>query len=254
MDKLFSEIEFIYFTLRRGVDFSRLGPRVVPYIDLTYLIEGEMVYRINGEEIHLSSGDAILVPEGAVRERLRSSAPASYASFNVRLPRGIQSTVCGKVERAVSAGTVLTLESVSKDFNSVGARRLEKCSCSFLYLLNQLCETASAMVENPHIREVKSFIAKHISEPLTLERISDEVHLVPRYLCTLFKRHTGMTVVEYIVAERIDSAKRLILTSDTPLSKISEAVGFTDYNYFTRSFRRAVGMTPREYKKESGKS
>ena len=77
---------------------------------------------------------------------------------------------------------------------------------------------------------------------------------MPRYVCTLFKRETGMTITEYAVGEKIDLAKRMIIMRRQTLTEIAETCGFSDYNYFSRVFKRTVGMTPGEYRKSVSRS
>jgi AraC-like DNA-binding protein len=123
----------------------------------------------------------------------------------------------------------------------------------FLYLYHQLLDH-SVDRENEHIKKIKKYILKHIREDVSLDEIASEVHLVPRYVCTLFKRETGMTITEYMVGEKIELAKRLIIMRRQTLTEIAETCGFSDYNYFSRVFKRIVGMTPGEYRKSVSRS
>jgi transcriptional regulator GlxA family with amidase domain len=62
-----------------------------------------------------------------------------------------------------------------------------------------------------------------------------------------------MTIIEYICRERVSLAKKLIVTSQHSLSEISALCGFTDYNYFSRTFKRIAGVTAASYKKKKFK-
>ena len=248
MNKLFKDFQFIYFSLNRGIIAPKIQPKPISYMDLTYVIDGELTYVWDGNPIVLRSGDAIVLPPGANRHREEGRLPTSYASFNVELPEDFEISVCGKVENAVRSNTVFMLESVKRDFTSADKCKNEKCICAFLYLYSQLTERATDK-ENAHVKRIKRFISERLSEQITLEMIASEVHLVPRYACTLFKEHTKMTLTDYVTAERIELAKRLIITKDLPLFKISEECGFDDYNYFSRVFKKLVKISPKEYKK-----
>ncbi len=83
----------------------------------------------------------------------------------------------------------------------------------------------------------------------TGDAIATAVNLAPNYLCNLFKKHTGITVIDFIIEQRIDFAKRLMIAQDTPLFKISENCGFNDYNYFSKTFKKHTGTTAAKYKK-----
>ena len=71
----------------------------------------------------------------------------------------------------------------------------------------------------------------------------------PEYLTKLFKKNTGFTLKEYIVNEKMESAKILLSTTTLPVTLISGHVGYGNYSNFTRSFKQLVGCTPMEYRK-----
>ena len=248
MNGFYKGFKFLYFSINRGIIAPTLPKTAISYMDLTYVIDGELKYCIDGEAVTLRSGDAIAFPPGSVRHRYESEAPVSYSSFNVMLPRDFEVNVTGKVEKAMRSNTLLMLESARKDYRSIGAYKNEKCLSVFLYLYHQLRETAEDK-ENAHVGRIKRFISERLSEPITLQAIAGEVHLVPRYVCTLFKEHTGLTLTDYITAERIDLAKRLIIAREAPLFEIAEECGFTDYNYFSRVFKRITKVSAKEYRK-----
>ena len=64
-----------------------------------------------------------------------------------------------------------------------------------------------------------------------------------------FKKEMGKSIINYLIDVRISEARNLISGSALPLSAISEKVGFEDYNYFSRIFKKRVGYTPRQYRR-----
>ncbi|MBE6651744.1 MAG: AraC family transcriptional regulator [Ruminococcaceae bacterium] len=225
-----------------------LESNIIPYIDITFCIKGEMHYIFEGESVVLHDGDAILYPQGSVRERLESREAALYCSFNVSVPDDFVPEVKGFLPKSVRSDTVLMLHSAKKSFDSVSYQKNEKCTSIFWYLYYQLVESAENN-EHPHIKNIKHYIAKHLTEPMTLKEISEAVHLVPHYCCALFSRHTGMTLFDFISLQRTEYAKSLILTTDMSLTEIAQQSGFCDYNYFSRVFKKKVGIAPSKYKK-----
>ena len=70
-------------------------------------------------------------------------------------------------------------------------------------------------------------------------------------LCRLAKQLSGGETLSHLIARRrIDAAKQLLLQNDLPISAVAEAVGISDYNYFSRVFRSVTGMTPRDFRKQ----
>ena len=118
----------------------------------------------------------------------------------------------------------------------------------FLYLYYQLVETAHDN-EHPHIKDIKKSIAKNLSNKITLTDIAESVHLEPHYCCSLFSRHMGMSICDFVRERRIETAESLLITTNLSLSEVAEHCGFEDYNYFSRIFKRQVGISAMRYRK-----
>lgn len=253
MDAIFLIAEFLSFSFFRRTRVAPLPERKLPYLDLTFCLEGKMEYYYDKKKVILEAGDAILFPPSSIRKRLSTDKPAYYASFNIHFPDSFVPAVCGFLPKCVHSNTIRMLESFKKDFESVSSHKQEKCAAIFYYLYHQLIENV-LNVENPYIKKVKQYIMSHLTESLTLDDIAAAVNLAPHYLCNLFKKHTGITIIDFIIEQRIDLAKRLIYTQDAPLYKISENCGFNEYNYFSRVFKKTVGTSPVKYRKLKQKS
>ncbi|MCR4589897.1 MAG: response regulator [Lachnospiraceae bacterium] len=103
--------------------------------------------------------------------------------------------------------------------------------------------------ENPTVFSIKEYIGRNYSrENLSVKEISDYVHMSSTYICTLFKNETGQTLNQYITLFRMDKAKELLSDPKYKIADISGKVGYSDGNYFGKSFKKAVGMTPGEYR------
>ena len=70
------------------------------------------------------------------------------------------------------------------------------------------------------------------------------------FICTLFKTETGQTLNQYITEYRIERAKLLLADPRNKIADISARVGYSDGNYFSKSFRKAVGLSPSEYREK----
>ena len=89
-------------------------------------------------------------------------------------------------------------------------------------------------------------------EPLSLKKISSDLHMGTTKLCALAKRLSGGSTLTHVIAERrINAAKNLLIRSDAPVSAVAEEVGFSDYNYFTKIFKSLTGLTPSAFRKKN---
>lgn len=241
------DLDFIRFCYEKHKVVSALPSSRINYMDLTFCISGSMHYLFEGKHVFLKPGDAIIFPQGSVRTRYESDIPSLYCSFNVTMSDGFESKVKGYLKNSLRSDTVAIIESVRNSFNSVSDERLEKCVALFWYLYYQLIETV-VNNEHPHIKHIKQYVAKHISEEISLEDISEHVHLSPQYCCALFSKHMGQTLFDFITKQRIDYAKGLIITSELSLTEIASSCGFNDYNYFSRVFKNTTGITASKYR------
>lgn len=98
------------------------------------------------------------------------------------------------------------------------------------------------------IQQVSSFIQEHLSEKLTLEQVAGQVHLSKSYLCRILKDELGCTFTEYTNRLRVERSKLYLHRSEMSLSEIACAVGFDDQSYFSRIFKRQVGVPPGKYR------
>lgn len=107
----------------------------------------------------------------------------------------------------------------------------------------------SSIAGNKSVSEITQYIQKHFScSDLSIGKISDAVHLTESHICHIFKQATGKTLNQFITEYRIDKAKELLRNKQAKLVEIADAVGYTDANYFTRTFKKLVGITPSEYR------
>lgn len=82
--------------------------------------------------------------------------------------------------------------------------------------------------------------------------LADEFHVDASYLSKVFSQTYGKTITMFITAKRIGKAEELISETDNKLEAISYQVGYDDYNYFSRVFRKQTGVSPSEFKKRKG--
>ena len=95
---------------------------------------------------------------------------------------------------------------------------------------------------------ILKYIEKNYQEDISLKIISEEFHLNANYISQLIKSETGLTYTQYLTELRIGKAKELLKSNSMSLAEISEAVGFNDYFYFIKKFKKAVGVTPGKYR------
>lgn len=97
----------------------------------------------------------------------------------------------------------------------------------------------------------KEYIYLHLFEEITLQQLSELSGLHPDYLSQLFKKETGLTIMNYIQRERIEEAKKLLDHSSDTIASIGERLTFYDQSHFIKVFKKHAGTTPKQYRNRS---
>ena len=102
----------------------------------------------------------------------------------------------------------------------------------------------------PLVQKVINHINLNLAEPMSLKSLAAMCFISPSYLSSLFKQDTGTTIVDYINTQRVDRAAVLLATTDRSIAAVAAAVGILDVNYFTKIFKKQLGTTPTQYRRE----
>ncbi|HHY83502.1 MAG TPA: AraC family transcriptional regulator [Clostridiales bacterium] len=95
------------------------------------------------------------------------------------------------------------------------------------------------------------YIREHFNENLTLESIAQKIYISPYYLSHLFKEELGITFLEYLTRIRMEEAKRLLKDRSMTILDVSSRVGYDDPGYFSKVFKKNMGLSPNQYRKNA---
>ncbi len=98
------------------------------------------------------------------------------------------------------------------------------------------------------VREAMRYVEANCTQPLTLERVAEQVHLNSSYFSTIFKKEAGQKFSDYLTSCRINEAKRLLRESSLRIAQICFAVGYNDIKHFSKIFTKSVGIKPSAYR------
>ena len=97
--------------------------------------------------------------------------------------------------------------------------------------------------------QIDYYIERNFTSQFSLEDISKDLGVCVSSICKTVKRHSGVTIHQLLTSKRIAKAKNLLKTTNLNVNEISDSVGIHDYNYFTKLFKKAVGLTPTQFRK-----
>lgn len=103
---------------------------------------------------------------------------------------------------------------------------------------------------DPRIHAVLVYINQNLTTELHIDAIADFCHLSKYHLCHLFRENTGMTIMQYVLEQRLVKARDALLQTDMSISGIAMQTGFPSISYFCHVFREKEGISPTEYRKK----
>ena len=124
----------------------------------------------------------------------------------------------------------------------------EEMPTSTILIVSSLYEQTAQNAKPPIVSKIKNYIRSNLGEKLTLEKIASVVGYTPNYCDYLFYKETGESIIRYAIRERITEAKRLLIEGILSLTEIAYKVGFEDYNYFSRTFKKHEGVSPSAFR------
>jgi AraC family transcriptional regulator len=110
-------------------------------------------------------------------------------------------------------------------------------------------DSGAGVLSKARLAQVVDYIETNLEDPLTLSELAAVCNLSPSHFARRFKATTGLPPHQYLIAVRVNRAKRLLATQGQAIVDIAYACGFTHQEHMTRIFRRQTGMTPASYRR-----
>ncbi|WP_249308741.1 response regulator transcription factor [Lederbergia citrea] len=120
---------------------------------------------------------------------------------------------------------------------------------SFLAEANTIITSKSNDISHPNMRKLLDYIERHYAESISLSEMAKHFHFNPSYLSTFFNTHNKEGFSEYLNRIRIEKSVELLEKGTVSISEISGMVGYSDHSYFTKVFKKMMGISPSSYRK-----
>jgi len=102
----------------------------------------------------------------------------------------------------------------------------------------------------PFVKEAMAYVNENYDEKVTLESISKILYVSPTYFGIAFKKSTGISFVDYLTSIKINKAKEIMTFLSCSIKEVAMKVGYDDYSYFCKVFKKHTSFTPLEYRKQ----
>lgn len=164
--------------------------------------------------------------------------------------------ICALVSRAAVEGGAELSKIFGMNYQFIhelnNIKNIDELSCWTLKVLNRFTESVIKLHESKNpvkFKQALQFIHCNYMEPISLETVSEEIGLSPKYFSSLFKKEKGIGFTKYVNKLRIEEAKRLLSLTNRTILDIALTVGFEDVSYFSKVFKKATNLSPNKYRK-----
>lgn len=136
----------------------------------------------------------------------------------------------------------------AQEFMSLkGEKLIEFAYQRFITLTGYAKPQNSIDYSNRIVQATKEYLETHYAEDISLEDIAEQVNISPQYFSKLIKKTTGFNFTDWLSTLRVKKAKELLTNSNLTVKEVCFLVGYKDPNYFSRIFKKRIGMTPSEF-------
>jgi len=103
--------------------------------------------------------------------------------------------------------------------------------------------------EKEKIDTILTYVRQNIlnKERITIKAIADEFYMSPNYVSVFIKKHTGISIQQYVITTKIKMAERLLKQTNLNITEIAEKIGFVDSSHFNKIFKKYNGLNPSEF-------
>ena len=106
----------------------------------------------------------------------------------------------------------------------------------------------SGLYEVDSEQKILNYIDRNIRRGVSLDEAAEYANMSSCYFSKLFKRMTGKNYITYVTDSRIEMAKRMLVDTEMPVINIAYELSYNETNYFSKAFKKKVGVTPSEYR------
>lgn len=231
------------------------------YTELFYVLDGEGSFCTENSSVPLKK-DSLVIINPSMRHTEKSSAgnPLKYMVLGID---DACFTFVGDSENSYhiydfhpyQSSLLPVMEDMLREIRHKKVYHEEICRHYFAILMLRIQQITgedfvlSAPVDvPPECKMLKDYMNAHYQEDITLDTLAGVSHLNKYYLSHVFSRTFGISPINYLLERRILHSKELLKNYDYTVTQIAHLSGFSSANYFTQSFKKYTGLTPKGYR------
>ncbi|MFA9195033.1 AraC family transcriptional regulator [Flavobacterium sp. FBOR7N2.3] len=223
-----------------------------------YCLEGDGWIKINGKTINLKPNTGFIIPENTAH-KYGSSLKDAWSIYWIHFAGNYAATLYNRfstsseeaIKIAFDQSRISLLNEIIKLLeNNLSDEKIESIHFKLLTFFSSICysNTAEIPIEDKISHSI-SFMKAHLSQVLTIDELANQAfYSVSRY-SELFKQKTGYSPIQFFIRLKIQKSCEYLNFTNLNIKEICKEVGFDDPYYFSRMFKKQIGLPPMQYKK-----
>lgn len=231
------------------------------HIELLYVINGNGKFSCNNQQLIATKGETVIVNSN----ELHSMAAENEIEYIcVIINPSVFHDI--KYENIILESKISKNTTLTRLFKNLYDEHTNHDICSDIsikgntyLLMSYLIRNYTAMQLSPSaydiliskiktVNTILDYIHQNYNKPITTSDLANKCFLNESYICRMFKKATGTTIINYLNQFRINKAAILLKNTNENISFIAESVGFDSLNYFDRTFKKYKKISPKEYR------
>lgn len=268
-----SFLEVNYKKSDKITDYDKFNMHLHDFYELFYFLKGDITYHIEGHAYELKENTLLIINNSELHKPVfNRNVPyeriiihffpwvlSKYNSYDFNLLECFENRkeanhnkIYDK-DKKIYAYFKRIIEYTQQKDNALEIM-IETLFVQLLILINKLFirekDSENKFIKyDERILDIIKYINNNIDKPLSLDSLADNFHLNKSYLSHIFKKHAGFPIIRYIRYKKIMQAKKLLLDNNS-CNEVSSQLNFGDYSTFYRSFKKEVGISPKDYQKK----
>ncbi len=230
---------------------------------LYYILTGDPVFIISSEKVHVHSGSCFLIPPASPHQMLTLN-DEGLQSYEIKLiindpflSGHLQQFLPPLEDNGILKEMLTYVVENYNCYNAENARNIEYILSALLmrFFIHRVHyeNPGSRFIltegYSPVTRAVLVHIEKNFQRSFSLPPLAEKLHYSRNYLCTLFRKNTGVTIIDYLNFVRIRQAVIFFAFYGLDVFTVCESTGFRNSSYFSRSFKSLVSISPRDFRR-----
>ena len=250
-------VQILWVTRHSGRVGTIAKPHKHDYYHMFFVLHGGLDMVIGDTALSLSDGHCVIIPKRTNHAFTVTEDTSEYLEVKFALPDKRLDERFGQLGLCHSTSPVvgMMIQQIVEEYAQPSPLADEAAASYLLTLLYTLHQQhrqqqqeafryIDASEYSSLSQRIVHYLEEHFSEPFSLDRLAQELKYGKNYLCGVFKKDTGTTILDCLNMIRIRQAAELLTYSDISIAQVSELCGFASPHNFNRVFSKYVGVTP----------